>query len=344
MTVSVSPTYPIAGEEVTFSQTVTVDGVSVTIAAPHVLLTSVPPDSELEAGLLVDDAGEPSQSFTPDVPGEYVYRCEAFYDFNAPAAFEGDGAGDTYAIAMSEETGTLHVGVAMDLPIRTLTGHGLTVRVEVVNATVRAAELVDWTTDVAYAATQNSTVQTKLAALVGVASTSFGPDLIANVADAVVEYADHRTQAGVHSASGDTVWTYVRSRPYDKTAAIEQLNALRNTLEAHMTRGSEQGPSVTWHAADDNKNVFIVAPAASLAEATVLWADYRRVYEAHRVQTSNPAAHLVSDSTNTLPAVDVLTDLVSTILAFFADETPTVATGLSDGAVELQSLYGFEAT
>lgn len=342
MTVALSPLYPIAGEAVTVTQTITVDSQSVTVDAPMVTLTSVPPESALETGLIVDDSGTASATFTPDVPGEYVYRCEAFREFVSPVMYEG-APGGSYSIAISEDTGTINVGQAMDLRVATLTGHAITVRVEVVGSTVRAAELLEPTAGVAEAAVSDSTVITKLAALVGVASSSVGPDLIANVADAVAEYGDHRTQAGVHSASGDTVWTYVRARPYDKTTAIQQLNDLRYYLTAHMTKASEQSPSVAWHATDDNKNVFIVAPAQDLPSAIVLWADYYRVYEAHRTQTATPAAHLVSDSTNTLPTVDVLTDLLKTLLAYFADETPTVPTGFSDGAVELQSLYGFEA-
>ena len=54
-------------------------------------------------------------------------------------------------------------------------------------------------------------------------------------------------------------------------------------------------------------------------------------------------AHLLDVAGPVWSAVDVLTDLLKTLLAYFADETPTVPTGFSDGAVELQSLYGFEA-
>ena len=342
MTVSISPAYPVAGDTVTISQTVTIDSLTETVLRPQVTLTSVPPTSDLETGLIVDEAGDAAQSFVPDAPGEYAYRCVAFRDFTAPASYEGAPGGE-YEVAVSEETGTIHVAELMDLPIATLTGHGITVRVKVANATVRSAELIAPTAGLAESVGSDSTVVTKLAALVGVAASSLGPDLIANVADAVTEYNDHRTQAGVHSASGDTVWTYVRSRPYDKTSTIEQLNALRNRLVDHMTKASEQGPTNAWHATDDNKNVFIVAPATTLAQATVLWADYFRVFEAHRTQTSAPAAHLVSDSTNTLPAVDVLTDLVKAILSFFANESPTAPSGFSDGAVALEALYGFEA-
>ena len=341
MTVTCSPTYPVAGEEVTLSQTVTISGTTVTIELPAFDLTSVPPNSAVATGVLVDDADVRIATVTPDVSGDYAFTVTAYDEFAAPPAYDGDGAGVVRQVVTTSESYTLRVGEQMDLPIVAL-GHSLTLRLKVHNGTVTSASLVTSTTDKAYAASQDATVATKLAALVGVAASSIGPSLADAINTFATAYNAHRTNATAHpsgSGDNDTVNVFLPSRPYDLSQTIVQINQLRAVLYAHLTGASTN--TISWHNADDTKNIIVAPPATDLASAIVLYADLWRVYEAHRVQIAAPASHPGADAVNTLGAVDKLSDLIKTVLAYFANASPTVPTGLEDGAVQLGALYGF---
>ena len=341
MTVTCSPTYPVAGEEVTLTQTVTISGTPVAIELPAYDLTSFPPNSAASVGVLVDDSDTRIATFTPDVAGDYAFTVTAYDEFAAPPAYDGDGAGVVRQVVTSSESYTLRVGEQMDLVIAAL-GHAVTLRLKVHNGTVTSSELVSSTTDKAYAASQDATVITKLAALVDVGASSIGPALPAAITTFATKYNAHRVDATAHpagSGDNDTVNAYLPTQPYDQSQSIVQLNQLRATLYAHLTGASTN--TISWHNADDTKNIIVAPPATDLASAIVLYADLWRVYEAHRVQTAAPASHPGADVTNSLSAIDKLSDLIKTILAYLASDTPTVPTGLEDGAVQLGALYGF---
>lgn len=341
MTVTCSPTYPIAGDEVTFTQTVSVSGTTVTIASPAFNLTSIPPDSLATIGLLTDASGELLSTITPDVSGDYVFTVTAYDEFSAPAAYDGDGTGQVRSVATTSESYTLRVGETMDLPIDAL-GHSLTVRTKVHNAVITSAELVDASTVKAFDASKDTAVIAKLAALVGVASNAIGPSLASAIAAIAIAYNAHRTNATAHpsgSGDSDTVNVFYQTTPYDQSQTIAQANILRATLVAHMTGASTN--TINWHNSDDTKNVIVAPTATNLASAIVLYADMWRAYEAHRVQTASPASHPGADSTNTLAAIDKLSDLIKTVLAYLASDAPTVPSGVEDGALQLDSLYGF---
>lgn len=335
MALTVSPTYPLPGEVVTVSQTRSSAGFTVDVIDPEVTLTSVPPDSVLETGRVEDDSG-PVAEFTPDVSGDYGISVLSYRESFAAAQF--DGGGEAYRIGVATETATVRVGEAMTIDMRA-GEHAATLTLGVFNGTVRTATLTDTTSQKAYAASHDSTVVTKLAALVDQAATGLGPDLIAKVADLGVQFNDHRTQGGVHPVS-DTTNVYQPDRTYDLTNAIVALNAIRAKFVAHLIGASISGSR--WHNADDTKSLPIVGNASDVATAIVLYADMFRCFEAHRVLLASPAAHSLADSTNTLGTIDKLSDLIGTWLAFIASSSPTVPTGLEDGVIQLQSLYGFK--
>ena len=341
MAVTCDPTYPVAGEEVTLAQTVTISSTTVTIELPAFDLVSFPPNSAATVGVLVDDNDDRIATFTPDVAGDYVFTVTAYDEFAAPPAYDGDGAGVVRQVVTASESYTLRVGEQMDLPISAL-GHAVTLRIKVHNGIITSSELVSSTTDKAYAASQDATVITKLAALVGVSASSVGPSLPSAITSFATAYNAHRVNATAHpagSGDNDTVNAFLPSQPYDQSQTIVQINQLRAVVYAHLTGASTN--TISWHNADDTKNIIVAPPATDLASAIVLYADLWRVYEAHRVQIAAPASHPGADVTNTLSAIDKLSDLIKTVLAYLASDTPTVPTGLEDGAVQLGALYGF---
>ncbi|NUP13737.1 MAG: hypothetical protein HOW73_47480 [Polyangiaceae bacterium] len=338
MTVTTSPTHPVVGDTVSIVVKRTVGGTSVTVTDPEIKLTITPEGSGLETGVMRELDGSPAQSFTPDVVGTYALQAVDFVERGAPMAF--DGGPGVRKVVNAGQNFTVAVGLAMDLPIVVL-GHGLTIRLKVHGGTISEATLVGSTTEKASAASQDATVTAKLAALVSVTAATVGPDIATVGTELATKYNAHRTQATVHSVN-DTTNVYPQDRPYDQTNAIQQLNRLRATMIGHLTGASVAG--ARWHIEDDTKNVPVVGPASTPAEAVVLYADLRRSFVAHLGQVLAPEAHDNADITNTLSAVDKLTDLLIALLAFLSAAQPSTAPTVESGAVILQSRYGFKPT
>jgi hypothetical protein len=280
-------------------------------------------------------------SFKPDVRGEYTITGYVYREWAAAPEFDGDATGTTRRELVTSETVTVRVGVVADMPITLPGGFGITLRIKAHDAEVTAAELVNPLTRDDYLASQDSTVITKLAALAAVTTAGLCSDLPGKVATLRAEYGDHRILvAGSVHASTDSVNVYTPDRPYDQTNAVEALNRLRTILLGHLTGASAAGSR--WHTEDDTKNVPIVGPATSLAQAYVLYADLAwRCYNRHRTQTAAPASHGAADNTNTLGSIDPLSDLFVAYLDFMADDSPTAPTGAEVGEVELLGTYGF---
>lgn len=351
MTVTCDPTYPVVGDTVTLTQTIGVideddDGdeinESITIENAVYTLTAVPAESALETGMLVDDNGDPTDEFEPDVEGAYVVTAQAYWEYRAAPEFDEDPAGQVRAVASTSESFTVRVGVSMDFPIATMNGHNVTLRLKSHNGVVTDASFVTPLTQVALAATEDTTVLTKLAALETVAVTALGPDIASVTNELATKYAAHRIEGTIH-ASDDTVNVFVWDRPYSVQGAIERLNLFREVFVRHLLGASNS--SLVWHTDDDTKNVPIVGFASNVATAIVLYSDLRRCYDAHRTQISAPASHSGSgDTVNTLATASTLVDLISTYLAFVAAASPTTPTNFESGMLKLQSMYGFIKT
>lgn len=333
MTITISPLYPVTGEEVAITATNPSVG-----GSARVVLTSAPSRSALTE--LDSTDGGITSTFTPDVQGAYVLTA---YYYRRAYGIGGSGAGtDPGGESIDELTGaestTVYVGAYADLEVRTAEGHGATLRLTVANATVRAAEWVDFTSERARMASLQAGVVAALAALVDVTVANLDDALVADVAALMSAYSAHRilTAGPVHRSSGDTTNTLSKSTPYAVASAIDALNDLHDKLVAHMTTGG------AWHQADDTKNVPVARKASDLASATVLRADLReRVYERHRVQTSAPAAHDNADNTNTMGAPKPLTSCIVAFLDALVTETPTAGTGEQEGAGDLANAFGF---
>ncbi len=329
MTLAISPLYPVPGDEVTLGLSNPAGN------AIRGELTSVPSASALAVGLLVDPAtGAPIATFTPDVPGAYGVKA---HDYRDVVAF---GGRSDY---LTTQSGTVYVGAAMDLPIRTQVGHGATLRLTVVNATVRAAELLLPLTEVSRVALLDAAVVAALAALVDVAVANLDVDLATDVAALRVAYEAHRVSTGggtVH-ASADTTNVVRHETPTAIAAAIDAINDFYDALTGHITAGALGG---TWHDHDDGINVPVCGKALTLGEAVVLKADLReRVYEAHRIQvgTGVTKVHLSADSTNTMAAPLPLPVLIVALLDAIVAAVPSTPAGEQAGVVRIEHTLGF---
>lgn len=336
MSVTYSPTTPVTGDEVAVSVTVTVNGVATAVPDAELTLTAAPANSALVVGdALVDAAGEPSLVFTPDVPGDYSFDVTRYVDNTVAPAF--DGGAEPHIVALDVETFTVSVGQAMTLPIVTAFG-SLVLTIVTTADEVASASLGSATTDRALYASLDATVATKLAALSGVSVAALGPSLPADVGELGTKVDAHFRNGTAHP-TGDGVNTYPKSAPVDQQDAINKLNEIRATYLRHALDSTTS--TIHWHGVDDTKNVPIAQVATALAGAVVLYADMWRCYEAHRVQTAAPAVHAGADVTNTLSAIDPLSDLIKTVLAYMADDTPTVPAQQNQASVEAAALYGF---
>lgn len=362
MAIVCTPTYPVPGEEVTLSLTAATGTVAV------FELVSGPDETELETGLLLarlpsgervatsaddaaqllEDGGDAAlRTITFDQPGEYAFRAYDFRDVLGLPGWEGDPSGAWRRELVGTQTGTIYVGEYVELPIVTAPGHGAALRLQINNETVRAAVLIEPTTEVARVAILDSAVATALTGVVGITVANLGTQLQTGVDDLRTRYEAHRilTAAGVH-ADTDTTNVVDRDAVNSQEAAIEALNYLRPIVLAHaQTTGIGGGVGAPWHTVEDWKNVPCAAPAIDVPSATVVLCDLReRFYERHRVQVAAPASHGAADGTNTLTAATTLDILILAYLDAIVALDPSAAVGESEGAADAAHRYGFTRT
>ncbi len=330
------PLYPIAGELVTLAIT---DALGQTNAARFELLT-VPPLSELVAGMLVDNAGVYIQTFTPDVAGEYafaVYDVRVYLGLSQHSNDANGGAREQVLSATAR--GDVHVASPIDLRIETIPGHNVTLRMGLVNETIRSAEFVDPSTDLARLAAIDTAVVAALETIVDVSVTALVTTLTNRVALLRIAYEAHRvlTSGSVH-ASSDTTNLVQSEPPTSDEAALDCLREIYTKLGKHMRAGATGG---TWHTADDTKNLPITPLPFTKWQAHVVASDLEeRVYERHRLQTASPIAHGGADGTNTLPTPSTLTDAIVAYLDFIAANTSAVIAGENERLVLMERKIG----
>jgi hypothetical protein len=331
MTISYNPATPEPGEEVTL--TMTTGGV--VQRDPVYELTSVPEESELEVGPIVDNAGNPKAAFTPDVAGDYGISGYRYARRAAPSRFAGAASGQNYGTIAAVETATVYVVEAMQYRITTSLGHAATLTLTITNDEIMTAELDDFSSRTAASAADDSAVQTALANLIGESSTTISSSLDTIVRDMRAKYEAHRVSAVFH-ASADSTNIIDAENPRSDEHAIVVLNELRDKLSLHQRQGVSGG---TWHTNDDTWNFPLVPRATDIASAHILYADLWRIYEAHRTQAT---VHGTNDTTNTLSAVGFLHAAIKAFLVFVV--TPSATGGRASGVAKLEDLYGFRRT
>lgn len=336
MTITTDPAYPVVGETITL----TITAATGQTAATQFSLTSVPSRSALTTGLLVDDNGDPVQTFVGDCQGAFGVIAHDHRRTTGGESYPGDPAGAARDDLVAVQTGSVYVGALAELPIVTKFNDGATLRLRVVNATIRAAELVDPLTEVSRMASLEPAVVAALAALVGVAVTAMDVDFATDVNTIYTAYTGHiaLTSGSVHmSADGVNV------------ARVEPVNSieggimrLRDLFDRYMGHAQATALGGTWHETDDGKNLPVTVKPSSLAQATVHKADLReRCYRRHIAQVASPPSHGGVDATNTIAVALPLPAFISAFLDALVDANPTAAAGEQEGAVDIGRAFGF---
>lgn len=338
-----SPSYPTAGTVITLA------AAGATGTSREFELTSRPSLSALPLAKLTNEIGEAIDTFTPDEPGEYGVKVYDYRDTGfAPARWTGDVTAQRGKKLIGSATGTVYVGEILELPIATTRGEGATLRLTVVDNTVRAASIVQSLTELSRVAALESATVTALNALVGVNVPVLGEDLPTMVSTLIDKYEAHRVLvtglANVHFAI-DSVnameRVYQSATGYKSiTYAIAQLNEVADRLEGHARSGSS---STRWHGVDDTHNTRMIGRASDIASATVLLVDAGfRVYERHRQVANTPNVHDEPDAENIMPSPRPLTTFIMAYLDAIAVVDPTTPAGESDGADDAAHMYGFK--
>lgn len=335
ISITSTPTYPIVGEEVTLALT------GHAYNAAEFELLSKPATSALEVNaILRGPDGSPGATFTPDVQGAYLFRG---YDVWAPSGSAGQYADDPSGSARRQVrdsgTATINVAASLELPIVTTLGHSAVLRLRVHGGTVRAAEIVAPSTEVARLAALQPAVVAALAALVGLAAQigTLGENFITDVPDFLAKFANHLgTGVPVH-ATADTTNVPTRESATSVVAALAALNELHDRLLGHLMAGTGGG---TWHGTDDTENLPVTPKAVDFASGVVLLVDLReRVYERHRISAtavhSEPDAATASKMSDPLPHTVAIVAYLDALVALI----PTAPSGEQQGVTN--ALHGF---
>lgn len=331
MSITTDPTLVVAGTEVTLSSDV---------GDSHVFsLTSVPADSALAIGKIVDPQGNAVAVFTPDVPGEYGVT-----SYNYQELCPDPATGIILKLLGTTAT-TINAGGYADLPIVPVNGHKSTLRLTVVGDYVRAAELINPATTIARNAALDATVAAAVEALVDVTVAGLDSDLETNANDLRTNFEAHRQRVGSgpsYHLAVDWVDTMVAQASRSNQYAIGATQDAAFKIVGHLRK---EAGGTQWHSEEDSENVLAVSPrCATLEQATVLSADLReRVYERHRILSSltTPASHIGADALNALAAPGLLTTAIVAYLDYVVDNNPSAAAGEAEGLADASAKYGF---
>ncbi len=359
MATSTTPTYPVVDESVVITDTSLVGTVAV------VEITSVPSLSTKETGFLTLSDDDPpisalsvaiaeleTSTTTFDEPGEYGVTIYDVRRWDGAPEFDEDQGGELFYELLATYSGTVHVGFVTDLPMLAANGSGAILRLTINDRNVRAATIVNATTEAARVAALQTTVTGALIAIVGDTVTAMGTALQTGVNDLRVNYEAHRVLiAGPVHPIADNTNSVDQGDADSQEGAISLLNEIRTELIDHMRNST--AAAARWHAVgeDDFRNLPITGQAADLASATVVSAELReRCYERHRIQElgagappeNNPPCHTNDDAVNTLTAPTDLDSLIVAYLDALANEDPTAVTGESEGGIDAEHMYGFE--
>lgn len=380
MAVTTTPDYPVAGSEVTL-------GLSATTGTVFGFeIQSVPSKSTITSGLLlrgVEELATPptnaveaagteispgvsilSNTFTPDVAGEYTIVGYDIRQILGFPAFPGDPSGETRYELVGTQVTTIQVGQLIELPIITIRGDGANLQINCNETTVRAATLTAFANDKSRSASLTTAVQGAINALVGVPIATLGTPLQAAVNDLRDNFNNHIANIAVpflpatqnwHQdgtvASPDTVNTVFLDKCDSMEGAVILLNKIRGKMLDHFLNSSSSSPN--WHHpapsydnADDLKNLPVTEQATDVATATVLASDMRyRAYKRHRVQSVPigvvPICHVRPDDNNELTAPTPLDDVIMKYIDELETASPTAAVGEPQGVVEAENQYGF---
>lgn len=331
-----TPTYPEPGDIVTLSLTDSVGDPNYA----RFEIDTVPSESALETGLLIDANGTYLKTFTPDVAGVYEIIPYDVRAFLGQGQFAGDAGGEPRQIVIGPVARkSVYVVSYSDLRIATLPGHDITLRLGIANATIITAELVDPSTDLARLAALKTAISDAVTALEGVVVSTIASTLLARVTALRTAFEAHRVlTAGAVHASADTTNVVNYEPPNTDDAALVCLQDLYEKIKGHLLAGAAGG---TWHTNDDTLHTIMTPKPLTKAQAHVTLSDLEeRIYELHRVQLLTPTVHGLADNTNTLAAPTLLTTLIVLYLDFIADNVAVSLSGEHFGLSAAERAYG----
>jgi hypothetical protein len=263
MSIDYTPQYPVSGEELSLS----LSGAAGTSFGFE--LTGVPAQSALTTGLLLIDqpVGSTvpvspllaatsdllSSVFTPDVAGQYTFKAYDMRQVVGTPTFVGDPSGETRYELLNTQGGIVKVGSLMGLPVVTSDGNGGVIELRIVETYIRAAAIVDHTTEIGRTAALQADVVQALTDVVGLtidaAATDFLPalkelrDKYDGNALATPAAVGHRNRAavvvfpatpdGVHFEP-DTINRLSGGIPFSLKFAVKLVNEIREKLTRHL--------------------------------------------------------------------------------------------------------------
>lgn len=315
---------PMPGDTVTV--TTDVDG------SVKLYLSAVPSESSLTVGALLDASGASVDHFVADVAGSFNltgYEYRRTYPNGVP-----------FDKLVSTSTLTVKVGKTMGIAIRTLAGHGATLRLVCpgLHTAPVTASLVSPLTEISRLAILDSSVIAALAAMVNDAD-SVGPSIVTAVNTLRTKFEAHRVNLGsgtpVHYAS-DVTNAARREPAVSVQSAIDLLGDLYDQIRGH-TISLTSGP--VHHGTDDTTRTPLMGKPSTLEQAIPCYADIAwRVFQRHIGMTAG--IHGAADSTNTLGTSDQMSAAIVAFLDAVALRTLTAPANEGQAAVDAASHYG----
>jgi hypothetical protein len=261
MSIDYTPQYPVGGEELSLSLSGAV-GTSFGFE-----LTGVPSQSALTTGLLLIDqpVGSTvpvspllaatsdllSSVFTPDVAGQYTFKAYDMRQVVGTPTFVGDPSGETRYELLNTQGGVVKVGSLMELPVITSDGNGGVIELRIVETYIRAAAIVDHTTEIGRTAALQADVVQALTDVVGLTIDAAATDFLPALKELRDKYdgnalalpsppgiVGHRNRAesvslGVHFEP-DTINRLSGGIPFSLKFAVKLVNEIREKLTGHM--------------------------------------------------------------------------------------------------------------
>ena len=257
MTITATPQYPTATQELTLSLT---GAVGTKFAFE---LTAAPSQSTLTKGLLLkkQPVGQTvpvspllaasenllESTFTPDAPGQYSFTAYDIREVVGTPAFVGDPSGETRFELLGTQSGVVEVGAVMELPVATTDGNGGTIQLTVVGDYIRAAAIGNPTSEVGRVASLQTDVVKALSDIVGKKAKDAGTDFLAALKELRDKYngntlesiTGHReraltgTSTAVHFAA-DNVNTIDEGIPFSEKFSVKLINDIRSKLLGHL--------------------------------------------------------------------------------------------------------------
>lgn len=369
LTISSSPTYPVAAKGARLSFTPGGAGNFVRVwctAAPTGSKLKSRLDAEASARIQIHEGdiatgGGVPFDFQADLPGKYTVVAQEYT--RGASTYGGGYAGDPRGFSTETKVGS-EVSASIDFGQRVTIKLGTgpdtaTLVFWVWDHTIRATSvalqgelspnITQPSSPTANTAALSSGVVAAVAALVDGLDTTVagtGADLDATINNIITKLNAHFANGTAHAAADadNTIPTAFKS-PTTKTANLKSLSKLVERYTAHILNdprdGSGQGGAgyhvVSTVNVSDGANTLHAPVPNDQASVYAMLGNIYYAYEAHRVST---AVHASADSTNVLSAIPPLMQLEGLFLRALQSVNPTAAATENPGATLFANIVG----